>query len=119
MPYDIALELKKIGFDDICFSYYDQRDTKNPVSNMYCKNSGGWLLGDNCAAPLYQQAIDFLRKQQIQVIELPKKKHDGGSSIRPSTNMWTIVNDSNVLGGGYGRALAIRKALELIKPKSD
>ena len=64
IPYDIALELKELGFDELCFGWYHH---KLIVSKEYsilefqkCKNAESWITGKHCSAPLYQQAFRWL-----------------------------------------------------------
>lgn len=122
VPFDIALQLKELGFDEPCFAYYREEAPEpeaiyefiTPFEFDDVRNSEYMKA---VFAPTYQQAIDFLREHQIQVIELPKAEPFGGSSIRPHTNAWTIVDDSKKLGGSYGKALALRKAIEILKSK--
>lgn len=45
VPYDIALKLKELGFNDKCFDFYDDK----------------FHLGEGVKAPLYQQTFQFLR----------------------------------------------------------
>ncbi len=52
VPYEIALKLKELGFDEPCFGFYD--DNNSPIAGNYP------CLGYN-RAPLYQQAFQFLR----------------------------------------------------------
>lgn len=58
VPYNEALELKQLGFDECCFGYYDNPD--NPVwrtlSPTYYANKENVYL-----APTYQQAFNFFR----------------------------------------------------------
>lgn len=60
IPYDQALVLKRLGFDEKCFALY------NPILHLdsYSKNSNIDLITDNkevvCSAPLWQQAFDWM-----------------------------------------------------------
>ena len=63
IPYEQALELKALGFDEPCFMSY------NPNNNFwdnYCTNSQlSSLNGNNsivCSAPLKQQAFRWFRE---------------------------------------------------------
>ena len=64
IPYEQALALKELGFDETCFMSY------NPNPNWwdnYCTNSEISSLngGSNvvCSAPLYQQAFRWFREK--------------------------------------------------------
>jgi len=67
-PYEIALALKELGFDEPCFGFYTYKGEIRRYTNFYgelndfqsIKNSG-IAMGDNwCTAPLYQQAFRWL-----------------------------------------------------------
>jgi hypothetical protein len=57
VPYDLALKLKKIGFDEPCFGFYN--DNNIAVSGY----DGGLYFLNN--APLYQQAFRWFRRLGI------------------------------------------------------
>ena len=63
IPYEQALALKELGFDDTCHSYYSQYGNKD----IYLKELGLCnRLGigeDNVLAPLYQQAFKWFREK--------------------------------------------------------
>ena len=56
VPYDIALKLKELGFNDKCFDFYD--DNKEL---FYHHDDDKFHLGEGVKAPLYQQTFQFLR----------------------------------------------------------
>ena len=60
VPYDIALALKELGFDQLCHSYYWHQDSKQPAVT-YCKNSEPWLGKLDCAAPDRLQAMEWFQ----------------------------------------------------------
>lgn len=62
IPYEIAVIAKEKGFDEPCLKWYS--------SNGKLNNNVGDILSENqkslygcCAAPLYQQIIDWLREK--------------------------------------------------------
>jgi len=61
IPYNQALALKKLGFEERCFSYYvDQNHLKIPHF-VYEKNKNlqnGW-----CLAPIFSQAFRWIREK--------------------------------------------------------
>ena len=62
VPYELAVKLKELGFDEPCFGWYDGRYIVS-INQNYCKNSEEWLNTIHCAAPLYQQAFRWLREK--------------------------------------------------------
>jgi len=60
VPYQIALDMKSIGFDEPCFGCYGHQN------DLWCENPVNSKLDipeDNILAPLYQQAFDFFREK--------------------------------------------------------
>ena len=64
IPYEQALELKELGFDEPCFMLYnpDGHYLDNGCTNTVLTQLNG---GSNivCSAPLYQQAFRFFREK--------------------------------------------------------
>lgn len=65
IPYELALKLKELGFDEECFGfysnnkiYYEDNITSNKILTITNKIRKETLI----AAPLWQQAFDFIRE---------------------------------------------------------
>ena len=63
-PYEQALSLKELGFDEPCFGCYDEKAvfglTVMSIKQYYTNSKEDtW----NCAAPLYQQAFRWFREK--------------------------------------------------------
>lgn len=56
VPYNIALALKELGFNEPCLGEYLLGD----FFMLYTQGQG---LSRDCLAPLYQQVVDFLREK--------------------------------------------------------
>jgi hypothetical protein len=70
IPYEQALVLKKLGFDDKCFGAYDKKYKLAISTSDYWDKSSLYSLNDyfgkntyRCLAPLYQQAFPFFREK--------------------------------------------------------
>ena len=61
IPYEQAIALKELGFDEPCFGYYsiDSLNLKAPTFNMGKPFEYEWCL----PAPLYQQAFRWFREK--------------------------------------------------------
>ena len=60
IPYEQALALKELGFDEECFSFYNT--TEMLISSEFLwKNS--YSNGADIVAPLYQQAFRWFREK--------------------------------------------------------
>ena len=55
-PYDIALALKELGFDEDCFGFYIKE-----ANNQAC--GGDYPCNGTNSAPLYQQAFRWFREK--------------------------------------------------------
>jgi hypothetical protein len=63
VPYEQALALKELGFDEPCFGYYKENQYELN-KEFHCYNSDYVEnLGVYIAAPLYQQAFSFFREK--------------------------------------------------------
>ena len=56
IPYEQALELKELGFNELCLFYY----TDNESLRIYHQSE---IYDDLVGAPLYQQAFRFFREK--------------------------------------------------------
>jgi hypothetical protein len=70
IPYEQALALKELGFDEPCFGSYD------PFGSKQLSCSGIYTYGNCIAAPLYQQAINFLYICSNKQIDIELKGSD-------------------------------------------
>jgi hypothetical protein len=66
-PYQEALELKELGFDEPCFGYYEDN---NLTITFPSTSSNGWkwvgnsiIPAKNTNAPLFQQAFRWFREK--------------------------------------------------------
>lgn len=69
VPYDLAVKLKELGFNERCFGYYLEDGTRVPASyskegTVYPSNTD--LSPEWSAAPLYSQAFRFFREKKYQ-----------------------------------------------------
>lgn len=81
VPYEIAVILKNLGFKNQCFGWYNNVPPEavivmfNPENTSMDYNSN---LNSNCHAPIYQQALDFLRiNYKIEIIVLESYETPG------------------------------------------
>ena len=103
IPYEQALELKELGFDEPCLMYYDY----------------SWTLVESgvyeCKAPLYQQAFRWFRE-----------KHELGHMINGIGHESFIMNVGGMLHifNGFGFKTyeeaeldCLKKLIEIVKNK--
>jgi hypothetical protein len=73
IPYEQALELKELGFDEPCFGIWMERGNKHDVIYV-AKQEDAWMAeqNDGILAPLYQQAFRWLlEKHNLYGITIP------------------------------------------------
>lgn len=75
IPYELALKLKELGFNEACFYYFNKSKNNQlwqDIEGGYYRNSvisvGNLLWGEtfdngNISAPLWQQAFEFFREK--------------------------------------------------------
>jgi hypothetical protein len=64
VPYQEALELKELGFDEPCFGRYDGRDENKGKIWYEMPNSGkDWIPVKDVLAPTFSQAFRFFREK--------------------------------------------------------
>ena len=70
IPYELALELKNLGFNEECFAFYGlSRDDYKTIRLSIFQNLKTDYLSDvhhldvTCDAPLFQQAFRFFREK--------------------------------------------------------
>ena len=68
IPYEQAIELKQLGFDEPCLAFYDGKETNQVYYNSIRNGSGDYEPFKNnerlkwFGAPLYQQALRWFRE---------------------------------------------------------
>lgn len=68
VPYELALELKKLGFNEPCFGYYytlNRKDWRFAEKNEYLRLDDDISIGGEFTllAPIYYQAFRFFREK--------------------------------------------------------
>jgi hypothetical protein len=89
IPYEQALELKELGFDEECLGYYHTTLSSSDVDLVLGKTHNRFyhLVGIpedfNTLAPLYQQAFKFLREMIITRISDESSYLEGQFTLLP------------------------------------
>ncbi len=115
IPYQQALELKELGFNEPCFDFYDN----NQELFYNHENKEKIHVGDGVNAPLYQQAFRWFRE-----------KYGLGSIIQPTyseTNQYKVFHLKGITKGEstsiefktYEEAEleCLKKLIEIVKNK--
>jgi hypothetical protein len=62
VSYELALRMKALGFDELCFGYYE-----NGVFIVHYNSKQEFELLLNCSAPTFYQAFRFFREKYFIV----------------------------------------------------
>ena len=62
VPYELALKMKQLGFDEPCWGYYDVNDGYS-TGYAFCYSDRESQPEIGCSAPLYQQAFRWFRDE--------------------------------------------------------
>ena len=80
VPYEQALALKELGFDEPCFGYYNTTWSKQNelLFPQYAGELENWNeMTHLCSAPLYQQAFSFFRENHDLYINVTRYNDEG------------------------------------------
>jgi hypothetical protein len=130
VPYDIALDMKELGFDEPCLSMYMDKKltiiqrTKEELENMMntpiSKLRGTELL----LAPLYQQAFRWFR-EEYNIHSIFEHDSDNYYYVIQGVNDFDFTTvDSSEENGLYLKYqkvqdACLRKLIEIVKEKID
>ena len=64
IPYDQAVDLKELGFDEECFGYYDI-DNGYAIGYAFCYSNVKSQLENGCSAPTFSQAFRWFREKSF------------------------------------------------------
>jgi hypothetical protein len=78
VPYEQAQELKSLGFDEECFSFYDSEGELYESEGYY--RQGCNVLGEEILAPTFSQAFRFFREKHELVVDWNYSQHDNFGS---------------------------------------
>lgn len=118
VPYQEALELKALGFDEPCFTYYknDQlSDILELVKNSEMENVNN-EVHDYISTPTFSQAFRWFRENYQDLDFAVGKIHNGTNNYHYHINLtWEFFE------GTYEEAelACLRKLIEIIKSQKE
>jgi hypothetical protein len=120
-PYEQALSLKELGFDEPCFGCYDEKAvfglTVMSIKQYYTNSKEDtW----NCAAPLYQQAFRWFRKKYGLYFSIQYFQYDEWCLQITTKKEDTVFNYKSIDGfKTYEEAelACLQKLIEIVKNK--
>jgi hypothetical protein len=126
IPYEQALGLKELGFDETCFGYYHEDKSLTYTGTVSQNTNSFWKINNKViTAPLYQQAFRFFRDKKLSDASINRHgEADGGYSYR-----WEIVHEYGVYEErhfkmGYktyeeAEIACLNNLIEIVKEKND
>jgi hypothetical protein len=112
IPYEQALELKELGFNELCLFYYED----NEALRIYHQSE---IYDDLVGAPLYQQAFRWFR-EKYNIFSCIMTEYSYGGHI--SAYHINGVRQSNISKGDYksyeeAELECLKKLIEIVKNK--
>ena len=135
IPYELALELKELGFDEECLALYQSNHNNKPFININNKINIEALLSGKIKnegiqylikAPLWQQAFDWFRKigYETSILRTPPEMVGKGKIKKYSYFIWK--EDDNPRGNqGFedtyekAREKCLEKLIEIVSNKIE
>ena len=123
IPYEQALQLKELGFDEPCFGYYIETGEWIPASysregTVYPSNSD--LLPEWISAPLYQQAFRWFRENHKLNFECKTPDGKAGKwfpGIHKVYGFGNMFDNDGFATHEEAELACLNKLIELIKTK--
>lgn len=120
VPYEQALALKELGFDEPCLGYFDPLLGDYTIMNSECINPKSILFNHNTSsvvvsAPLYQQAFRWFRDMYNLMIPIYKDDIDQYYFSIPNSDR--LLDTTNYCSESYEEAEleCLKKLIELLK----
>jgi len=118
IPYEQALALKELGFDEPCLEAYDKNGMLYYSITDKLVSAVNFNLNTPCLAPLYQQAFRWFREKY--------QLHSTITSISQESWQWHITKPGESLGKLYdedfynyeeAELACLDKLIEIVKNK--
>ena len=129
VPYDLALDLKELGFDEPCLAQYRKYDVGDATLDIgFSKNE---LISkfDNlslfCSAPLYQQAFRWFREKYKISGEISSDYYLEGKDNEWEYNIYQLGKEDDGYVGTIpifktpedAELACLKKLIEIVKEK--
>ena len=127
VPYDLALELKELGFDEPCFGFYGlSRDDYKTIRLSIFQNLKTDYLPDvhhldvTCDAPLFQQTLRFFREKYMLSGEIYIFKNIWNFDIEDINNSMQLYTSDIICYNSYEEAEleCLVKLIEIAKEQN-
>ena len=122
IPYELALELKELGFDEKCIGLWQSKYNSVPYLNINSVENIDTLLSGKIhnedvnyivKSPLWQQAFDWFReKYNLHYIIYKNINIDGYDFCRVTTDG---ITNKNTYSYEEARLECLKKLIEIVK----
>jgi hypothetical protein len=125
IPYEQALELKELGFDEPCFGLYAP-----PSKTIFLHHYGLLSAKEQVLAPLYQQAFRWFREKHNLMFQIFYLRNGNHAAIIHNTTpeYMSLVDQVNPSSGCVGEVVdcysyedaeleCLIKLIEIVKTK--
>jgi hypothetical protein len=137
VPYEEALDLKELGFDEPCFSYYNKEVNCNlcwKSNSVEPYNHNDTTKYDSLSAPTFSQAFRFFREKYgydihikgtnfraSYVIGIPKEINMKAFDGYPLVISWDYITDETGVRKTYEEAEldCLKKLIEIAKEQNN
>jgi len=124
VPYTEALALKELGFDELCFGWYQHKLIVGKEYNILefenCKNMESWITGNHCSAPTFSQAFRWFREKYGLFHSITEYNKDGSLIIEISKDRVEIFRKMTNFDFTEYREVeleCLKKLIEIVRQK--
>ena len=121
VPYELAVKLKELGFDELCFGYYL---CKNSAFEVRLEITTNWIDllpydSSSCKAPLYQQAFRWFREKYGLYHQMHNRLIDWGVAIRNIQTADIEWSDGNYISYEEAELNCLTKLIEIAEQTNN
>jgi hypothetical protein len=120
IPYEQALELKELGFDEPCIAFYEPGNKQVQVVGVEQRYNNPELLRmEDFCAPLYQQAFRWFREKHGLVGIIKFGTNDFTYNVYNEDGMGLLTKESLNFNSTYEEAelACLKKLIEIVNTK--
>ena len=116
VPYEQALALKELGFDEPCFACYSHLDHKELWMNRLYRNG----VSENIAAPTFSQVFRWFREKYKLLHSITEYNKDGSLIIKIYQNKIVVLENMinfDITEYEEAELACLNKLIEIVKTK--
>ena len=125
VPYELAMKLKALGFDESCFGYYVElvKPIEGVLTILHCDKNA-----DGCLAPTFSQAFRWFREkhglhQEVSIHTLLDENDEDRDeyyfSVRKLKPVEVLYSSDFIIEYEEAELACLDKLIEIIESKSE